>query len=226
MIRDNLRRIHDRMEEICRRVRRNPADVTLIGVTKYSNVSQVQEVLDAGLKDIAENRVQDAEAKFPQLKGTFTKHLIGHLQTNKVKLALPLFDLIHAVDSIKCADEIQKQAEKINKTARILIQVNTSAEEQKSGITPQEVNSLAKHVAGLKNVKVEGLMTMGPLTEDREAIRVCFKKLKQVFEELKKQFSDHERVSMKYLSMGMSGDYDIALEEGANMIRIGRAIFQ
>ncbi len=229
MIRDNLSALKVKIASICKRVGRNPDEVTLIGVTKYSEIDQIKEAIDAGLKDIGENRVQEGQRKFPVLDAMHVKvkkHLIGHLQTNKVKNVLPLFDLIHSVESEKLADEIDKQAAKLNKPAHVLIQVSTSGEEQKFGIDPKDVDGLLQHISQLRHVRVEGLMTMAPLTEDKEVIRQCFKDLRLLRDELQKKYVGSDKIFLKYLSMGMSQDFEIALEEGANMLRIGSAIFK
>ena len=229
MIKENLLRLREKIASICSRIGRSPDEITLIGVTKYSEAPDIKEAVDSGLKDIGENRVQEGQRKFPELDRLgvkATKHLIGHLQTNKVKYVLPLFDLIHSIDSLKLAEEVDKQAQKLNKTADILIQVSTSGEEQKFGIDPQEAARLIDQIVILQNVRVRGLMTMAPLTEDIFVIRQCFKDLRLLRDQIQKNFPESDKISMKYLSMGMSQDFEIALEEGANMLRIGSAIFK
>jgi pyridoxal phosphate enzyme (YggS family) len=229
MMKDNLINLREEIREVCDRIGREPKDVALIGVTKYSTVDKVQEGILAGLTDIGENRVQDAREKFPQLgelSHRVRKHMIGHLQTNKVKHAVELFDMIQSVDSEKIALEIDKQAGRIGKTMDVLLQVNTAGEEQKSGISPEAAPDLAGYISGLENLRLQGLMTMAPLTEDETLIRKTFRDLRLLSETIGRQMSGQPRVQMKYLSMGMSDDYKIALEEGSNMIRIGRAIFK
>ena len=228
MIRDNFARIQNQIAAVCKRLGRNPNEIILIGVTKFADVSKIQEAIDVGLRDIGENKVQEGQNKFPALKISdfkVTKHLIGHLQTNKVKQALEFFDLIHSVDSLKLAREIEKQAAKSGKNTDILIQVSTSGEEQKFGIAPSEVFSLIDEVGKLAHIRVLGLMTMAQLTEDKTIIRNCFKDLRILRDQIRQRFAGNHNVAMKYLSMGMSGDYEIALEEGSNMVRIGSAIF-
>lgn len=229
MIKDNLQRVRDEIARVCQEIGRNPSEITLVGVTKYSDAAKIKEAVEAGLRDIGENRVQEAQKKFPildSLNVKVTRHLIGHLQSNKVKPALLYFDLIHSVDSFKLAVEIAKEAAKMNKTAEILLQVNIAEEAQKFGATKDEAAKLVDDVAQLAHLKICGFMTMAPFTEDKELIRTTFKGMRQLWEQLRKDFAGHERVSMKYLSMGMSQDYAIALEEGSNMLRIGTAIFK
>lgn len=223
MIRDNVYRILEHMASICRRLNRDPKEITLVAVTKYATAKAIQEALGAGIKDVGENKVQMALEKFPQLKSNATKHLIGHLQTNKARYAVKVFDLIQSVGSLKLAQEINKEALKIGKVMDILIQVNTSKEEQKFGADKNEVLALVGSIAQLKNLKIRGLMTMAPYTENKNVIRSCFRDLRLIRDQVTRQLS---HVDMKYLSMGMSGDYEIALEEGSNMVRIGSAIFK
>ncbi|MBF0484098.1 MAG: YggS family pyridoxal phosphate-dependent enzyme [Candidatus Omnitrophica bacterium] len=230
MISDNFSKIKQNIQVVCRRVDRDPNDVILVGASKYADAGMIKEAVNAGLKVIGENRVQDALEKFEVLDQEgikVVKHLIGHLQSNKVKLAVENFDLIQSVDSLKLAHEIDKHAQRLNKVMDILVQVNTSGEKQKFGTDKSTVFELVKQIAGLSHIRVQGLMTMGPLveTEDREIVRQCFRQLKDISETIRRELSIYPKIEMKYLSMGMSGDYDIALEEGANMIRIGRVLF-
>ncbi|MBF0479413.1 MAG: YggS family pyridoxal phosphate-dependent enzyme [Candidatus Omnitrophica bacterium] len=230
MISENLQKIRGEIADICRRAGRRADDIILIGASKYANAEQIKEAIAAGLEYIGENRVQDALEKFAafdRLGIKVQRHMIGHLQTNKAKQAVENFDLIQSVDSLKLAQEIEKHASRMNKVMDILLQINTSGEEQKFGADTQDVFDLVKGAADLPHVRILGLMTMGPLVEtaDRELARRCFRQLKEFSDMIRREFSDHPKIEMKYLSMGMSGDYDMALEEGANMIRIGRAIF-
>jgi hypothetical protein len=227
-MKERLAKIYEQIAKACQKSGRDPKDVILIGVTKYTDLAKVQQALDAGLTNIAENRVQDAQERFPALKmapGQVTKHLIGHLQSNKAKFAVPLFDMIQSVDSFKLAEEIQKQAEKNNKNIDILIQVNCSNEEQKSGVDKAQALELIDQVSGLKNVTFKGLMTMAALTTDEKAVREAFSSLRNLSGEAKNLLAKKGRGEMKYLSMGMSQDFPIAIEEGSNMVRVGRAIF-
>lgn len=227
-MKERLAKIDEQIASACKKCGRDPDEVTLIGVTKYTDLAKVQAAIDAGLKNIAENRVQDAQDRFPALKfpaGAVTKHLIGHLQTNKVKFAVPLFDMIQSVDSLKLAEEIQKQAEKNSKVMDILIQVNCSGEEQKSGIGPDQALDLIGQINEFKNIKIQGLMTMAALTGDEKAVRQAFAKLRDLRDKAQGVLAASGRGEMKFLSMGMSQDFSIAIEEGSNMVRVGRAIF-
>jgi hypothetical protein len=202
--------------------------VTLVAVTKFASLPMVQDAIAAGITDVGENKIQQALTKFSHLRSSgqnVTRHMIGHLQTNKVKQALPLFDLIQSVDSLKLAQEIQKQAEKLGQNVDVLVQVNTSGEEQKFGIAPAEAASLVEQVLGLGRISVKGFMVIAPLTDDEKIVRRCFSDLRQLSENIKSEFKVSERFDMRYLSMGMTDDYRIAIEEGSNMVRIGRAIF-
>lgn len=229
MIKERLARIQAAIARICHHLGRNPADITLVGVTKNAPVADIQQAILAGLQHIAENKVQEAQKKFPMIEAPagkkVTRHVIGHLQTNKVKAALNVCDLIQSVDSLKLAQEIEKEAAKINRVADVLVQVNTSGEEQKFGLGPSEAMGFLEEAGRLEHVRILGLMTMAPFTEDEQVVRLCFRDLKKLWDEAAQRFSGHPRMAMKHLSMGMTHDYPIALEEGSNMIRVGRAIF-
>lgn len=227
MIKDNIDKVNKKIRAVCSRINYNPEEIVLVGISKYADVSLMNEAIAAGLIHIGENRVQDAKQKFSELIAghPIVRHMVGHLQTNKVKTAVEIFDLIESVDSVKLAQEIQKQAEKSNKKISVLAQVNVSGEEQKSGMAPDEIDEFIKQVVEFDHITVQGLMTIGPLTEDRDVVRDCFRRLKIIFDQIKNQYYSDQRLEMKYLSMGMSGDFEMAIEEGANMVRIGRAIF-
>jgi hypothetical protein len=227
MIKDNVAHIQGRISTICKRLGRDPKEITLVGITKYVNDAKIAELVDAGVAHIGENRVQDAQAKFVNLSDlSFTKHMVGHLQTNKVKVAIDLFDLIHSVDSRKIAWEIEKQAAKKNKTVNVLLQVNTAFEEQKYGLAPDEVFPLMDEAAQLPHVRILGLMTMAPLVDNLEVVGSCFRDLQKLFEQAKERYAHVDTIEMKHLSMGMTSDFPMALEAGANMLRIGRALFK
>lgn len=227
-ISDNLASLRNKISQKCEQIGRDPREITLIGVTKYADADSVLAAVEAGLKDIGENRVQEAQRKFPflaQAGKTVRRHMIGHLQTNKVKDAIEHFDLIQSVDSLKLIDVIEAQAAKAQREVSILLQVNTSGEEQKYGIAPAGVDELLERIVALKHVRLLGLMAIAPLTEDKDIIRRCFADLRLIRDRINKDYQGNACIRMQYLSMGMSDDYQIALEEGANMIRIGRAIF-
>lgn len=227
-IRENLGQLRERIRAICQKNGRDPDSIILVGVTKFADAKQINEALSAGLKDIGENKVQQAQEKFasPELSWGFVRrHMVGHLQTNKVNEALELFDVIQSVDSLKLAKAIQDEAKERGRPIEVLIQVNTSGEEQKFGLKVDETIPLLKGIESFKYLQVAGLMTIAPLTEHKEIIRVSFRDLRHLYEKIKTIYRSHPTIRMKYLSMGMSQDYEIAIEEGANMLRIGTAIF-
>jgi pyridoxal phosphate enzyme (YggS family) len=217
MITDNVQRVKARIAAACRRVNRDPAGVTLVAVTKGRPVEDILQTFGAGIFDIGENKVQEARLKYSQLspntqRQTSRWHMIGHLQANKVKDAVRIFDFIHSVDSLKLAQEIDKQAAKIQKVQDILIEVKTSPEATKYGINSSELPGLIDAVAQLKHVRLLGLMTMAPAGENPEQARPYFRTLRNT--------------GRSVLSMGMSDDFEIAIEEGATIVRIGRALFE
>ena len=229
MIKERIKELREDIAVVCRRAGRKPEDITLVGVTKYADVFAIQEAVLGGITHIAENRVQEAREKFlsPQFpKSKITRHMIGHLQTNKVKEALKIFDVIQSVDNLKLAAAIDRQAQELKRVVEIFIQVNSSGETQKSGIFYGEARDLIESVLAFKNIHVSGLMTMAPQTENKEVIRGCFRRVRELRDQITKEFSGEKNIEMKYLSMGMSLDYDIAIEEGSNMVRIGSCIFQ
>jgi len=222
-IADNLNKIMDRIAAAAKRSGRNPASIRLIVVTKTIDVVRVREAVAAGAIILGENRVQEAKEKIEQLGSLAGWHLIGHLQTNKAKYAVRLFDLIHSVDSIELAHEIDRQAAKIGKTQQILIEVNISGEASKSGVAPESAAGLIGKAAMLKNISIKGLMTMPPYSDNPEDARPYFKKLYGLSAQIGK--GNIPGVSLEELSMGMSGDFEVAVEEGATMVRVGTAIF-
>ncbi len=229
MIKERLAQVHKDIEAVCNRIGRNHKEIILVGASKYADAAQIKEAVAAGLKHIGENRVQDAMEKFAILDPEHvraTRHMLGHLQTNKAKDAVGIFDLIQSVDSIKLADEIEKHAAKLSKTMEILVEVNTSQEEQKFGVHEDEVLPLIEGISRCEHIRLSGLMTMAPYTPDKTIIRKCFRDLRELFDAVEDEYATHPRVEMKYLSMGMTEDYAIAIEEGSNMVRIGRAIFK
>lgn len=208
------------------KIRKSVPDCTRIVVAaKGRNAEEIAEAIDAGATDIGENYVQEAEIAINQLGERARKakwHMIGKLQKNKIKKALTLFDVIQTVDSLQLACEIDKGAGEIGRIVDIYIEINIARERQKSGVMPEEAEELIKQISHLKNIKVEGIMTMGPAAEP-ESLRAYFKETKRIFEKL--QAFKIPNVNMNVLSMGMSNSYKIAIEEGSNMIRIGTAIF-
>lgn len=194
--------------------------IILVAVTKNHGVELMREAIDAGAKNIGENRVQEAAEKFQTLNREVTRHLIGHLQTNKAKQAVKLFDLIESVDSQHLAAAIDKAAAQIGKVQDILIQVNLARETQKSGVLLEDLNALISFVDGLENLRLRGLMMIAPNFPDVEQCRPLFAQMRKLFDELKTS-----RANFDFLSMGMTHDYKIAVEEGANVVRLGTAIF-
>ena len=229
MIKDNVQKVQSQIHDACRAAGRKVEDVSLVAVTKYAPLDAIQEAIDSGIKDIAENRVQEAEEKFPVLLAKNVQvrsHIIGHLQTNKSKDAIKVRSLIQSVDSLKLATEIEKQAAKLDKTVEILVQLNTAHEEQKFGATPEEALKLVEDISRLGHIKIKGFMCMAPYTEDQGIIRKTFADLRAIRDQVKSRFHGQPNVETGILSMGMSGDYKIAIEEGSTMIRVGSAIFK
>ena len=194
--------------------------IILVAVTKNHGVDVMREAIDAGATDIGENRVQEAAEKFPVLDRNVTRHLIGHLQTNKVKPAVKLFDVIESVDSIHLATALDKAAASIGKVQDILIQVNAAREPQKSGVLLEDLNALIEFVDAAKNLRLRGLMMIAPNLPDVEDCRPLFRQMRTLFDDLRPA-----RTAFDFLSMGMTHDYKIAVEEGANVVRVGTAIF-
>ncbi len=219
-IRSGLSEVNERIRKALQKVGRPEDKITLVGVTKTFPPEYLTAAIECGITEIGESKVQEFEAKKPKVKGNARWHLIGHLQRNKVKKALPLFDMIQSVDSYKLAKEISKRAE--NKF-EILIQVNSSGEKSKFGLEMDEAKEEILRIAELENIKIMGLMTIGRFVDDEALIRKSFTPVKEMFEDLKKYESD--RLKMVHLSMGMSSDFELAIEEGANMVRVGSMIF-
>jgi pyridoxal phosphate enzyme (YggS family) len=200
-----------------------PDGVELVAAAKTRSAEEVLEAIQAGVKNIGENYVQEAEKVCAIVGNKVSWHFIGHLQKNKVKKAVCLCDMIETVDSVEMAKEIDKRCSQIGKTMPVLIEVNSGREEQKSGVLPEDTERLVREISELQNIKMMGLMTMGPLSGDPEDARPYFVETKKIFDQVRKL--DLPKVEMKYLSMGMTNSYKIALEEGANIVRIGTAIF-
>ena len=224
-IKANLQMVREEIIHALERRRRSiyEIDVTLIAVTKNHDVETMREAIDFGVKDIGENRIQEAGEKFEILDRQVKKHLIGHLQTNKVKQAVKMFDLIHSIDSEHLALAVDRAAKAIDKVQNVLIQVNLAKEESKTGVEIENLEKLIDTVIGLDNLKLCGLMMIAPNYEDVELCRPLFKQMYELFQNLKSR--DLNKSDIKYLSMGMTHDYKIAVEEGANMVRVGTAIF-
>jgi len=226
----NLIKLKKKVENVCGSAGRNQAEIHIVAVSKTFPFDAVASAIDFNQLDFGENKVQELIQKHQELEGRILNwHFIGHLQTNKVKYIVPFVYIVHSVDSFKLALKIQNEAAAAGKTVKCLVQVNTSFEEQKSGCDVTETLKLVKEISTLDNVKVKGLMTIARMMDDenneaeRLIVRKSFKLLKRVYEEIKS--FDIPNAEMKYLSMGMTQDFDIAIEEGSNMLRIGSAIF-
>jgi pyridoxal phosphate enzyme (YggS family) len=214
-IQANLQDLQDRIARACQRSHRFPGDITVIAITKLVNAATLRTAFECGIKDFGENRVQEAEKKIKELsdiKQNITWHMVGHLQSNKTKLAAELFDIIHSVDSVKVAQILDQHTQK---APPVLIQVNVSGEMTKHGVSIDKVPGFVDEISRLPNLKIKGLMTIAPLVDNPEKVRPVFQELRRV--------RDH--LGLEHLSMGMTDDFEIAIEEGATMLRIGRAIF-
>ncbi|GAB5047207.1 YggS family pyridoxal phosphate-dependent enzyme [Thermodesulfovibrio sp. TK110] len=227
MLSERISSVFKKITYAALRAGRNPEEIKLIAVTKSQTIDKIKEAAQLGLRVFGENRVQEAKNKIESLKEFMAQwnmdiqwHMIGHLQSNKAKDAVSLFELIHSVDSEKLAALINKEAERIGKIQRVLIQVKLSEEESKFGIKPEDTEKLIEFCSNLPNIKVEGLMTIPPYFENPENVRPYFRKLKQL-----RDFLSDKYPFIKELSMGMSHDFEIAIEEGATMVRIGTALF-
>jgi pyridoxal phosphate enzyme (YggS family) len=219
----NIRDVLERIRRAAEKQHKTVDDVTLVAVTKNFPVPVINEVISLGIKHVGENRIQEARQKFPEVDSSATRHFIGHLQRNKVKYAVKLFDMIQSIDSIALAEELNARCAKVDCKMPVLIEVNTSGEASKFGCEPSEALTLLKALDRLPNLTARGFMTIALYSEDPEKVRPCFKQLRQIYEEA--QTYSLANADINILSMGMSSDFEIAIEEGANMVRIGTAIF-
>jgi pyridoxal phosphate enzyme (YggS family) len=229
-VRDNLSRLKDRIAEAAARASRTPEEITLVGVSKTVTPEAVREAIEAGLTEIGENRVQEAQPKIEALAAVAEAagrpvrwHMIGHLQRNKAKAAVGLFDLIQSLDSRRLAEAVNKAALESGAGMDVLCEVNTSDEESKFGLSPSEVVKFVAQLADLKGLRIKGLMTVGPLVADPDEARPAFRRLRELSRTLEAE--GFPWVQMRYLSMGMTNDFEQAIEEGSNMVRVGTAIF-
>ena len=222
-VEENIKHIWFRIEKAAEKIGKNNEDMKLVAVTKTVETEKIKEAINCGIQIIGENRVQEAESKFDQITEKVEKHLVGHLQTNKAKKAVELFDFIQSVDSQRIAQEISRRASQMGKVMKVLVEINTSGEETKFGIDPLQAISLIKSTSNLEGIKIRGLMTIGLFSDNPEDTRPCFKKLKAIFDQMKSE--NIPNVEMKYLSMGMTSDFEVAIQEGSNMVRIGTGIF-
>ncbi len=219
---ENIENVRRKISDAARKAGRSESEITLIGVSKTKPVDLIKEATACGILDLGENRVQEVLEKFDKIENV-RWHLIGHLQKNKVKYIVDKTVLIHSVESFELAKEIDKQAKKLGKIQDILIQVNVSGEESKFGVSPNDTISLCEEISSLENVRIKGLMTMAPMGSVESELRFVFGGLRKLSNEIRNE--NIEKVEMQHLSMGMSGDYEIAIEKGATMVRVGTGIF-
>jgi pyridoxal phosphate enzyme (YggS family) len=220
IIRENLSRVRERIERAAQKAGRDPKEIKLVAVSKTVEVARIKEAIEAGVSILGENYVQEAEKKIEALGKPVCWHFIGHLQSNKVRYAVRLFDVIHSIDSIPLAEELNRRAEQPDRVIKVMIEVNLSKEATKFGTDEEKVLNLAKRIQSSKHLSLEGLMTMPPYFDSPEMSRPYYVALRELKERMTK-----EGIPMKELSMGMSNDFEIAIEEGATYVRVGTAIF-
>jgi len=222
MLNENIKYLRENVQKAALKSNRSPEDIIIVVVTKGIGVDLIRKVVESGLNEIGENRVQEAKTKVDLLKDLIINwHMVGHLQTNKVKYAVEMFDYLHSLDSLKLAYELEKHLMRKNKVMKVFIEVNIAQEESKFGINPNEAAGMVNEILKLPHLDLKGFMTVAPVIEDTEEARPYFKKLKDLSEDLGEKFN-----RKFYLSMGMSDDFQTAIEEGADFIRIGRAVFK
>lgn len=218
---ENLKSVSGRIARTAERVNKKSEDIILVAVTKYASSPLIEEAIRNGITDIGENKVQDAVGKYSYIKSPVRWHMVGHLQTNKVKKAVEIFDWVHSLDSLNLAEELNRRLGLLGKKLKVLLQVNVSGEESKYGVRPESAADLAKEILGFHQLELEGLMTVAPLSNNPEDSRPYFKKLRLLTSDIENKIGR----KMEYLSMGMTDDFEAAIEEGANIVRIGRGIF-
>lgn len=222
-IKRNLDSVMERIEKAAQRSGRNARDIKLIAVTKTVEPEKILRIIDEGILDLGENRVQELTGKYDIIDRKCNWHLIGHLQTNKVKYIIDKVKLIHSVDRLELAQEINKRAQSHGITVDVLVQVNVSGEESKFGVALEEAREMVEKMSAFSNIRIRGFMTMAPFAENPESIRYVFSKLRDFSIDIRKENLDNN--NMDILSMGMSNDFEVAIEEGSNMVRIGTALF-
>jgi PLP dependent protein len=231
MLEERIIAIKERIACACKKVNRNPDSVTVVAVSKGRGIESIEAVVNAGISIIGENRVQEATEKYRVLRTPYSVlltlqwHMVGHLQTNKAGHAVKIFDLIHSVDSVTLAHELDTQARRINKIQDVLVEVKTSPEATKFGIMPEKLTESVKEIGLLENIRVKGLMTIAPVAADPQVARPYFKQLRELRNFVNSELGTSHS-ELKILSMGMSDDFEVAIEEGATMVRLGRAIFE
>ena len=224
-IRKNWQLLRERIAQAATRAGRDPDAIEVVAVSKTRSAGEVEAAYECGLRMAGENRIQEAMAKRPLVAAPFSWHMIGHLQTNKAGQAVECFDLVQSVDSERLAQALDRRAERAGRVLDVLLQVNTSDSESQSGIAPGELVDLVEVLAPLAHLRIRGLMTIGAHSDDEALVRGCFRTLRELSEEVAAGGWGDDGVSMDYLSMGMSGDFELAIEEGANLLRLGTAIF-
>ena len=223
MLLDNLKDVEERIQAACDRSGRKREDVLLVAVSKTKPVEMIEEVMTAGIVDFGENKPQELRDKYEVLPQNLRFHMIGHLQTNKIKYVIDRVVLIHSIDSIHLAEAVNAEAKKHNRIMPVLVEVNVAQEESKSGFLMEKTENAIREIAKLPNIRVEGLMTIAPFVENAEENRQYFVKLRKLSVDIAAKNIDN--VTMHHLSMGMTGDYEVAIEEGATMVRVGTGIF-
>ena len=220
---ENLGQVEKRIEEACKKGKRKREEVTLIAVSKTKPVSMIETIYQAGLREFGENKLQELCEKYELMEKDIHWHMIGHLQRNKVRQVIEKAYLIHSVDSLRLAQQIEQEAAKLEKTVSILVEVNVAKEASKFGIMLEETENFLKEISAFKHISVQGLMTTAPFVENPEENRIYFRKLYQLSVDMKRKNIDN--INMQFLSMGMTNDFEVAIEEGANIVRIGTGIF-
>ena len=223
MILENIKQVEENIIKSCEKVGRDPKEVTLIAVSKTKPYTAIEEALPSGVLDYGENKVQELTEKYEILPKDIRWHMIGHLQRNKVKYLVGKVELIHSVDSLRLANQIETEFAKKNEIANILIEVNMANEESKFGITSETTEQLVREISKLEHVRIKGLMTIAPYTDNPETNREYFRNMKKLSIDITEKNIDN--VSMDILSMGMTNDYEVAIEEGSTMVRVGTGIF-
>lgn len=223
MLRDNLQEVQERIRKACERSGRNSEDVTLIAVSKTKPVEMIQEIMAEQVVDFGENKPQELKSKYEVLPKNLHWHMIGHLQRNKIKYIIDKTCLIHSVESVRLAEAINEEAKKHNLVMPVLVEVNMAREESKFGVMPEDTLSFVEEISRLSNIQVTGLMTIAPFTDNPEDNRIHFRNLRKLLIDIEEKNIDN--VTMRHLSMGMTGDYEVAIEEGATMVRVGTGIF-
>ena len=223
-VRENCKNVRDRVALAAARAGRDPADISVVAVTKTRSAAEVEAVISAGYDQVGENRIQEAEAKKGTVSGVAGWHLVGHLQTNKAKRAVALFDLVQSVDSVRIGGALNGHAAAAGRVLDVLLQVNTSGAAEQSGIRPEEADGVVGLLREMSHLRLRGLMTIGAFVEDESVVRACFARLRSLRDELIAARTV-AAPDLQYLSMGMSGDFELAIDEGSNMVRLGTTIF-